>query len=60
MPSAVTRGRFAWHELMTPDPDAAIRFYRQVVGWGIEQFPGTRLQREPLGDPAWVDARAAV
>jgi uncharacterized protein len=40
MPSAVTRGRFAWHELMTPDPDAAIRFYRQVVGWGIEQFPG--------------------
>jgi uncharacterized protein len=40
MPSAVTRGRFAWHELMTPDPDAAIRFYSQVVGWGIEQFPG--------------------
>lgn len=40
MPNAVTRGRFAWHELMTPDPDAAIGFYRQVVGWGIEQFPG--------------------
>ncbi len=39
MATAVTRGRFAWHELMTPDPDAAIRFYRQVVGWGIEQFP---------------------
>lgn len=40
MAPAVTRGRFAWHELMTPDPDAAIRFYRQVVGWDIEQFPG--------------------
>ena len=40
MATAVTRGRFAWHELMTPDPDAAIRFYRQVVGWDIEQFPG--------------------
>ncbi|HKE90790.1 MAG TPA: VOC family protein [Gemmatimonadales bacterium] len=40
MATAVTRGRFAWHELMTPDPDAAIGFYRQVVGWGIEQFPG--------------------
>lgn len=40
MATAVTRGRFAWHELMTPDPDAAIRFYGQVVGWGIEQFPG--------------------
>lgn len=39
MADAVTRGRFAWHELMTPDPDAAIGFYRQVVGWGIEQFP---------------------
>ena len=39
MATAVTRGRFAWHELMTPDPDAAIRFYREVVGWGIEQFP---------------------
>ena len=39
MATAVTRGRFAWHELMTPDPDAAIPFYRQVVGWGIEQFP---------------------
>ena len=40
MATAVTRGRFAWHELMTPDPDAAIRFYSQVVGWGTEQFPG--------------------
>src|ERR1041385_2571251 len=40
MATAVTRGRFAWHELMTPDPEAAIEFYRQVVGWGIEQFPG--------------------
>ena len=39
MATAVTRGRFAWHELMTPDPDAAIPFYRQVVGWSIEQFP---------------------
>ena len=40
MAPTVTRGRFAWHELMTPEPDAAIRFYGQVVGWSIEQFPG--------------------
>lgn len=40
MPKTVARGRFSWHELMTPDPDAAIGFYRQVVGWGIEEFPG--------------------
>jgi predicted enzyme related to lactoylglutathione lyase len=39
MATAVARGRFAWHELMTTDPDAAIRFYSQVVGWGTEQFP---------------------
>lgn len=40
MATAVTRGRVVWHELMTTDPDAAIRFYSQVVGWGVEQFPG--------------------
>lgn len=40
MANEVTRGRFAWHELMTTDPDAAIRFYGQVVGWQTEPFPG--------------------
>ena len=27
------RGRFVWHELMTPDPKAAASFYATVVGW---------------------------
>ncbi len=27
------RGRFVWHELMTPDPKAAVLFYGKVVGW---------------------------
>jgi predicted enzyme related to lactoylglutathione lyase len=27
------RGRFVWHELMTPDPKAAAAFYAKVVGW---------------------------
>lgn len=40
MANAVARGRFVWHELMTTDPDAAIRFYGQVVGWTTEPFPG--------------------
>jgi len=31
-------GRFIWYELMTPDPDAATGFYRDVVGWGITPF----------------------
>jgi predicted enzyme related to lactoylglutathione lyase len=27
------RGRFVWHELMTPDPKAAVLFYGRVAGW---------------------------
>ncbi len=26
-------GSFCWYELMTPDPAAAVAFYRRVVGW---------------------------
>ena len=33
MPETISRGRFVWHELMTPDPEAALKFYTQVVGW---------------------------
>lgn len=39
MAKSVSRGRFPWHELMTTDTDAAIRFYSQVVGWSTEAFP---------------------
>lgn len=31
-------GRFIWHELMTKDPDAAKRFYGEVVGWSARKF----------------------
>lgn len=34
------QGRFVWYELMTPDPDAATRFYSQVVGWGTQRWDG--------------------
>lgn len=27
-------GRFTWHELMTPDEDAARDFYPKITGWG--------------------------
>jgi predicted enzyme related to lactoylglutathione lyase len=36
-----TQGRFAWHDLMTTDPDAAKAFYTGVVGWGTQDWPGT-------------------
>lgn len=31
---------FFWYELMTTDMDAAERFYRAVVGWDAQPFPG--------------------
>ncbi|HEY2850204.1 MAG TPA: VOC family protein [Gemmatimonadaceae bacterium] len=38
MPEINPRGRFVWHELMTTDPEAAIRFYPTVTGWGVQPF----------------------
>jgi predicted enzyme related to lactoylglutathione lyase len=29
----MTTGSFIWYELMTPDPDAAAKFYGAVLGW---------------------------
>ena len=31
-------GRFVWHELLTKDPQAAIAFYSQTVGWKTLPF----------------------
>jgi predicted enzyme related to lactoylglutathione lyase len=35
-----TRGRFVWHDLMTPDPEAAKAFYTAVAGWGTTVWEG--------------------
>jgi predicted enzyme related to lactoylglutathione lyase len=32
-------GRFIWYELMTPDLEAAKRFYHAVVGWTASEMP---------------------
>lgn len=32
------KGRFVWYDLMTTDPDAAVKFYSQVVGWGTTDW----------------------
>lgn len=32
------RGRFVWYELMTTDPEAAKKFYSDVVGWNTAPF----------------------
>lgn len=33
MPQVNFRGRFLWHELLTTDPKAAVKFYTKVTGW---------------------------
>ena len=32
-------GRFAWYELMTDEPQAAMSFYAQVAGWTSQDMP---------------------
>ncbi len=32
------RGRFIWYELLTLDPDAAVDFYTDLIGWGTAPF----------------------
>ncbi len=36
-------GNFIWYELMTSDQDAAIRFYKNVVGWNAADFPNPEI-----------------
>src|SRR5262245_42418190 len=35
-----TNGLYVWHDHLTRDPDAAIAFYSEVVGWKTERFGG--------------------
>jgi len=41
---AVTRGRFAWHELLTTDPAAAQTFYQEVIGWTTTKWEGSAME----------------
>lgn len=38
--SDLPAGKFVWYELMTTDPDAAVPFYKEVLGWGTETWQG--------------------
>ena len=37
----MSTGSFIWYELMTPDPDAAAKFYGAVIGWKFSPPPAT-------------------
>jgi hypothetical protein len=32
-------GRFAWHELVTTDINAAVKFYKGLLGWTVKEMP---------------------
>ena len=38
--SSPDRGRYLWYELMTTDPESAMSFYGDVVGWGTQAWNG--------------------
>lgn len=40
MTNDAARGRFVWHELMTPSPAQAHAFYKKALGWSVEPWQG--------------------
>src|SRR5215213_1864717 len=49
-----TPGQFVWYDLMSPDVDAATRFYTEVVGWGTQQWDG------PAAYTMWTASGAPI
>ena len=33
------QGMFSWHELMTDDVEGAKKFYAELLGWTLQEFP---------------------
>jgi predicted enzyme related to lactoylglutathione lyase len=38
-----SQGNFVWYELMTNDMNGAIKFYKDVIGWGTQAFAGGEM-----------------
>jgi predicted enzyme related to lactoylglutathione lyase len=52
MADKTVRGRFVWHELLTPDAGAAHGFYAKVFGWKTQQWdqdPSYTMFAAPTG-----------
>lgn len=43
-----SHGSFYWNELMTRDPEAAMRFYGETIGWSFVTI------RTPAGATYWI------
>src|ERR1043165_1903090 len=65
MTDKTVRGRFVWHELMTPDTSAAHSFYSKTLGWksqASEQVPDYSMfvgSNGPLGGSVALPAGAS-
>src|SRR4051794_16342925 len=63
--SATMASRFVWYELMTSDLKAAEAFYKKVVGWNTETWPGdfpyvvTKVGEERVAGLMNIPAEAA-
>jgi predicted enzyme related to lactoylglutathione lyase len=64
MADATVRGRFVWHDLLTPNPAGAHEFYGKVLGWkkqAWDQDPSYEMFAAPSGPiGGTVDARAVT
>jgi len=38
MADEAARGRFFWHEMMSPDPKAGTAFYEKLIGWSPQPW----------------------
>ena len=47
-----TPGAFSWNELMTSDPESALRFYTALLGWTVQKMsmPGMDYHVLKVGD----------
>jgi predicted enzyme related to lactoylglutathione lyase len=60
------RGRFLWHELMTPDVGKASSFYPKVISWKTQVWPQDKnytmwmAERGPVGGLMTLPADAAA
>src|SRR5881394_2410411 len=46
--AATSRGRFVWHELLTTDVAEAQKFYKAVIGWGVQEWDAGSGQSYPM------------
>lgn len=53
-------GKFFWYELMTSDPEAARKFYGDVVGWGIQDSGKEGYQLFTVGEGRGVSGLMAL